>query len=387
MLAELDHNVEQLSLHRPCVFITGAPGIQRAQEPIARELSDNKGRVITSFIPSQIDLAVEYVRAADEPCWLFFSSDVDPDKLRELRETIPETLIGFIEQTEGDAARVLSKLDRGLLPNLVLTISQTSAHVLMRAVDKYPYQIFPLGNAEFDQLTTFDFDENRKVVRAKLWGKDAEDKLLISVIGRPRGSMYGHPDETHDVDLDEILLLEIRKSIKQIETESGRKIELVYVPHPSDTIKRSIYPRFIELGITPLELCAASDLCLTVRSTLALQVSLLLVDHANAAAVLHLVPSNLKKLFEKEALPQQSTLLRTGGAPYVDNLAKLTNTMEQYLFNEEARLKHRGPLRNLLSDHRVGPNTGPRAAFFISLYEEYGHILNGFQNAAFPLDD
>ncbi|MFC1627345.1 hypothetical protein ACFL18_02205 [Patescibacteria group bacterium] len=404
---------EKIASFGSALFISEFPGVAKTQSQIAKTLLDQG---VDIHIVSSSEGLEEFQRAIPElistntpenPDWVFIShlTEFENQYIQRIQQSNPSVKIGLIEQTEGDAKQSLENSSTfGIQPNLILSISETSTVSLSKLFPEFPGMIFPLGNAEMDHLLDFDIQENRELVRKKLSIPD-KDKI-VTFIGRPPGAIYGQK-ELSDADMNSTILLELTASMFQIALDHPEvSFHILNLPHPSqdfdqpqlyDAIQKTLPNNLIfdtlgkhyllDLELSSLQLCAASDLCTTIRSTLALQTSMLgtLPQSDNAPLTLHLLFERYASYIEPEANPLDISQLVQGAAISVTQPKDLSEAIQESLFNRILKSTIFENQKLLAKDFRFGSkNIAQRAAFTINLFHDHPELLAGFQNTAFP---
>jgi hypothetical protein len=267
--------------------------------------------------------------------------------------------------------------------------------------------MYPIGNAEFDNLLGFSLPKNRKSVRSALSIRNED--IVISYIGRPPGAVYGQnrTEDRKDVNTDVLMRLFIASCLLA-ESIPRKRFHFLNLPHPAekemdylidlkqnlDRLAKPPNMNFLtiapdkqkRLGVRSLQICAAADLNCTIRSSLGVQSSLFgVLDQTRLTPLtLHTLFRDNDDYLEPEAHPYKMSQLVYKAAPYVRDPQQLPSAIYESLFNrglKEIAFKNQ---RKLAQNYHFGEKSvAKRAAFTIDLYNQHPTILSGFQNSAF----
>lgn len=395
----LTRKSEGINALRTATFLAPLPGIARTQTAIAEELEfmGVKTRVLKKFPKKHLPTDLLLISTTRQK---------EIDEIGLYRNINPKLKVGFIEQTEEDVKRNSLSLN-AISPEFIFTVSNDSLRVAMTSMPDYKGIIYPVGNAEFDDLLKLNLKNNRKRVRNSL--KINESDVVVSYIGRPPGVIYGNPNPETRKDVNSNVFVQLFIGLCIIADQLPNiKFQYLNLPHPAENQlyylenlklnmeQQALPPNLNLINLTPkrqnklnlksLEICSASDLVTTIRSSLGIQTSLLgTLDHDEQTPLtLHILFRENEQFLEDEAQPRKMSPLIYKAAPYVREPTELVSALYQSLFNKKLKEIVFNNQTALAKNYHFGEKSvAKRAAFFINLFNQYSGILSGFHNTAF----
>ncbi len=293
------------------------------------------------------------------------------------KQNNPHVKIIFIEQTENSALRSISTmLANKINPQLILTVTQEAAQkVQVQLPADFSALVKAIGNPEI-YGSSLDPKKIRRKVREKLTIENSTK--LITYIGRPDGANFDteiiDPKKPNDSLALQSALLALIDIAKQ---QPEQLFKLIYLPHPADPLSASLWAKILQssnghlpsnlqlsydprrsdhdcnnhgqqreniLQIDTNHLALASDLVLTIRSTVGQTMALLgaLRDPQTPIPLtLHLLLDKFMDNIETSAKPDQLLILRLGAAPFAQNDRDLGTLIRRALFDQEFITKFR----------------------------------------------
>ena len=224
------------------------------------------------------------------------------------------------------------------------------------------------------------------------------DSILISFVGRPDGVFF-QDDGQNEFPTNTLTLKQSLESLRVIANlHSNKQFVFVYKPHPNDD--SPVDPNSLISGLpdnvqivsksqkewkeflpNASEIAAASDLLLTIRSTVGQTLSLL-GAHENEEnfipLALHILLKEFQPYIENSAFPDKLGVLKMKAAPFVENKDELTEIIERCLFDKDFQTEFRRNQKGQFWKNFYHGQAAERLWFWTMTYHNYQEGIKEF---------
>jgi hypothetical protein len=227
-------------------FVARFPGAANAMIPLINflhrdgvniylESHETAKAIFQDKIPDAIP-----IRQIPDVDWLVISGDnpvdIELEAIKRIYNTSkPPKLLILEDSTRGVENMIAAVLEMGIKPDLILTITESSASSLKKNFPelKENVPIIENGHPNYERLVNSDIEEIRAAIRKKL--DIPEDGVLISYIGTRNDSENGSytPDnDPNSIAMEETLI----QSIALAKENPKKDFHFAYIPHPREFI-------------------------------------------------------------------------------------------------------------------------------------------------------
>jgi hypothetical protein len=379
-------------------------GAAESTAPVASDLSRRGIEVIAITSSTASGVFTKYESSRQEAVdflyvdWVLCAGGTKDDfrAIRTIQASSPNAKVALIEQTPGQANdMVIDAVSKGIFPEIVFTTSLYSArrqfgNLHDRTFTRREVLIVPLGNPAFDRLQEIKHEKSevRKILEI------APEEIMIVFAGRPDFERYESKysgqrgpanSNTLKIFLRELLAISLQYPDK--------KICLVYRPHPMDKRKRW-YPSVLQRSnvwpgnfrsivslshheqLESVDIALASDLVVTIRSTVADQVAVAASHKSNEELsdqplILHLLLKSQRKFIEPTATHDWMPTLRLGSASYADTPEDIRALLPILLFSQDKQVDASGMQQFAMAyEYRTKSSAAQRIYRWLSLWEK-----------------
>lgn len=130
-----------------------------------------------------------------------------------------------------------------------------------------------------------------------------------------------------------------------------------------------------ELSPSTSEIAAASDLLLTIRSTVGQTLALLGAHEHEQSFIplsLHILFKEFQPYIENSALPNNLAILKMKAEPFVENIEELAEIIEKCLFDEDFQREFRRNQKDQFKEEYYHVQPAERLWFWTMMYHSYG---------------
>ncbi|MEK7110138.1 MAG: hypothetical protein AAB876_02855 [Patescibacteria group bacterium] len=327
------------------------------------------------------------------PDWIFIANaePFSTERIKKAQLFNPKVSIGIVEQTENTAISIYNLLKaQDLTPNIIFSISKVSATNICKTGSVIEAPAIPVGNIEFEQLLKKDINKIKIEARNALGIKP--ESTLITFIGRPDGIIYENGGK-NEHPTNSLTLKQSLSSLKIIANNHKEKeFVFVYMPHPNDEnavdpnslidelpdnvkIMSKSQQEWKEFSSSTSEITTASDLLLTIRSTVGQTIALLGVHESEQTFIplaLHILFKEFQPHIENSALPSNLAILKMKAEPFVESKDNLTEVIEKCLFNKDFQREFRKNQKGQFQEEYYHIQPAERLWFWTMMYHTYG---------------